>query len=98
MMEEKRHIHTQAYPYRFDVTTYAPDKSSGGRGRFSISISQYVTGSGWDEMNPMVKGNEVMVGFLNKVIQYELLGYQHVGLASKEIKRMLDNIWRDNNA
>ena len=94
-VETKNHVHIQNSPYKFDVTTYAPDKSSEGRGRFSVTVMQYITGSGWDSLNPMVKGNEVMTGFLNQVIMYELMGYKHVGLASKEIERVLENIWNE---
>jgi len=94
MDETKNHVHIQNAPYRFEVTTYAPDKNSNGRGRFSVQVMAYITGSGWDVLNPTVSGNEILQGILNQVTMYELLGYVHVGLGSGEIRRLMENLWK----
>jgi len=93
-VETKNHVHIQNSPYRFDVNTYAPSQHSNGRGRFSICVSHYVTGSGWDALNPKVAGNEIVEGIANLVSMYEAMGYQHVGMGSSQIREWMKNTWK----
>ncbi len=96
------HVHIQSNPYRFQATTYAPvqevDKLTGkktcGRGRFSVETMIYISGVGWDVVDITNTDNDFLVGLYRYVKMHEdLLGYEHVGKSSTEMKNMLENLW-----
>ena len=91
----REHVHIQNYPIRLDVNPYAPSKSQLGRAtsKFSVGSMQYVPGMGWDNVNPLVKGNDFIMTFYYKVKAYEMLGYEHVGNTSAELKRDFKSNW-----
>ena len=91
----RTHIHTQKYTYRFQSESLAPLKRVGGVGkpRFSVEPMVYVSAVGWEIIDPMASGNELMIGFRNYVRMKEFMGYEHTGLSSDEITTFLTNLW-----
>lgn len=89
--ESKREfVHTQHYPYSFQSSSYAPVKGS-NKGRFAVESKVFVPGMGWDVVNPYVQNNEFWVSFYYYVLGKEIMGYEHVGLSSTEIKNWMQN-------
>jgi len=93
-MEEslRVHEHKQMTKATFHSESYAA-LNKGGKPRFSVEPMIYVTGVGWNDVDPMARGNEFMIAFYNYVRIKELMGYEHTGLTSAEIKTTLENMW-----
>lgn len=89
---KREHIHVQNSPFRFQTVMWAPEKGS-TKARFAIESMVYVTGMGWDIVDPMTQGNEFWIGFRNYVKMKELSGYVHVGLSSDQLTNMMKNLW-----
>lgn len=98
-MEEpsiREHHHIQMNPWQFHSNTYAPvatSKGGTGKTRFSVESSIYFSAVGRDAVDPMNSGNEFMISFRDYVRMKELMGYEHIGLSSREITKMLENLW-----
>lgn len=101
-MEDKRvHEHKQMTKATFHSETLAPirekDSKTGGyiigKPRFSVEPLLYITGVGWEQVDPMARGNEFMIAFYNYVRIKEIMGYEHTGLSSSEIKTTIENMW-----
>lgn len=93
---KREHYHIQGNPFRFQSEALAPipvAKGGTNKPRFSVEPMVYVTAVGWDIVDPMNSGNEMMIGFRNYVRFKELMGYEHTGLSSKEITSVLENLW-----
>ncbi len=91
----REHIHIQKYTFRFHSETLSPivsSKGGSGKPRFSVEPMVYISGTGWEIVNPMETGNEFMIGFRNYVRFKELMGYEHTGLTSEQITNTL-NSW-----
>ncbi len=92
----REHIHIQKYTFRFHSETLSPiltTKGGSGKPRFSVEPMVYISGTGWEIVNPVETGNELMIGFRNYVRMKELMGYEHTGLTSQEITTTLNNLW-----
>ena len=92
----REHRHLQMTKATFHSESYAPVKiKDGGAGkpRFSVEPMIYITGVGWEQVDPMARGNEFMIAFYNYVRIKEIMGYEHTGLKSSEIKQRLENMW-----
>jgi len=86
------HKHLQMTKATFHSESYA-SLVKGGKPRFSVEPMLYITGVGWEQVDPMARGNEFMVAFYNYVRVKETFGYEHTGLTSAEIKIALENMW-----
>lgn len=92
----REHIHTQKYTFRFQSESLAPVKvKDGGSGkpRYSIEDMLYISGVGWEIVDPTASGNEYMLGILKYMRQKELQGYEHTGLSADEYKKKLEELW-----
>lgn len=91
----REHKHIQMTKATFHSETLAPIKTNGiaGKPRFSVEPLIYITGVGWEIVDPMASGNEFMIAFYNYVRIKELMGYEHTGHTSAEIKTILENMW-----
>ena len=92
----REHKHIQMTKATFHSETLAPIKKSDGtkgKPRFSVEPLIYIQGVGWEAVDPMASGNEFMIAFYNYVRIKELMGYEHTGLHSSEIKTVLENLW-----
>lgn len=97
----REHIHIQKYTFRFHSETLSPITSIDpttkakiiGKPRFSVEPMVYISGTGWEIVNPMETGNEFMIGFRNYVRLKEIMGYEHTGLTSDEITNTLNSLW-----
>ena len=58
-----------------------------------MNTSLNIAGVGWEIVDPMASGNEFMIAFYNYVRIKELMGYEHTGYSSAEIKTTLENMW-----
>ncbi|NIT99646.1 MAG: hypothetical protein GWN01_01480 [Nitrosopumilaceae archaeon] len=94
--DRKEHVHSQRYTYRFQHESLAPipiSKGGSGRPRFSVEPMVYFNDYGLDVVDPMTFGNSMLIAFRNYVRSMELMGMEHTGLSSKEITKVLENIW-----
>jgi|APSaa5957512535_1039671.scaffolds.fasta_scaffold262555_1 hypothetical protein len=100
--ESKRvHEHRQMTKATFHSESLAPITTTNpntkvktiGKPRFSVEPLIYITGVGWEQVDPMASGNEFMIAFYNYVRMKEFMGYEHTGLSSAEIKITLENLW-----
>ena len=94
--EIREHRLIQTTKATFHSETLSPIKMVGGRvgkPRFSVEPMVYITGVGWEVVDPMASGNEFMIAFYNYVRIHEMMGYEHTGLSSAEIKQVLENLW-----
>jgi len=92
----REHKHIQMTKATFHSESYAPIKlkdHGSGKPRFSVEPLLYIQGVGWEQVDPMAKGNEFMIAFYNYVRIKELFGYEHTGSTSVEIKQTLENLW-----
>ena len=91
----REHKHIQMTKATFHSETLAPIKKDGvaGKPRFSVEPLIYIAGVGWEIVDPMASGNEFMIAFYNYVRIKELMGYEHTGSTSAEIKITLENLW-----
>lgn len=97
----REHIHINSDKFQFRVETYAPTvhtdiqtkMKTSGKPRFNVEMSEYVSSVGWDNMDIKNVGNEIILGFIKKVEQYETFGYEHNGLSSKELKELYTRLW-----
>lgn len=91
----REYHHTQDVKYKFQMQSYAPGKTLGGKGRtrFSVESMVYITGVGYDIVDVFNSGNELALAFYKYVQFKEFMGYEHLGLTSQEIKNKLENIW-----
>jgi len=92
----REHKHIQMTKATFHSETLAPIKKPDGtrsKPRFSVEPLLYIQGVGWEQVDPMAKGNEFMIAFYNYVRIKELFVYEHTGLTSVEIKQVLENLW-----
>lgn len=90
---KREHVHIQTTKAMFHSETLAPLKGGSGKPRFSVEPTIYIAGLGWDTVDPMNSGNEFIIGFYNYVRSKELMGYEHTGLTSEEIKQTYTNLW-----
>ncbi len=93
MSEERIFTHAQKYPFKFQSKSLAPVKGGSGKARFSVEPMIYITGSGWDIVDFHVKGNEFAIGFWKYVRSKELVGLEHTGDTSDQIKATLEKLW-----
>lgn len=100
-MEEpsiREHHHIQANPWNFKSNTYAPisiQKGGTGKTRFSVETSIYFSAVGRDVVDPMNSGNEFLRAFRDYVRTHEVVyGYEHIGLSSDKITKVLENLWK----
>ena len=102
-MEKKEITMVQGHPYRFQSNTYAPVQTTdpitkqkkSGKGRFSVEIMTYVSGVGWDVLDISNVDGELLLGLYKYVKMHEdILGYDHVGNSSEQIKNLLENVWQ----
>src|SRR5690348_16906322 len=93
-LEKKEHIHTQHYPYRFQSTLWAAPKGGDGRAIFGVESMTYITGSGWNEVDPFEQNNKFIIAFINYVKTKELMGYKHAGKSSLELENYFKNLWK----
>ena len=91
-ISKRIHEHIQMTKATFHSESYA-SLVKGGKPRFSVEPMVYVTGAGWNTVDPMARGNEFMIAFYNYVRIKETMGYEHTGLSSSEIKVALENMW-----
>lgn len=87
---------TQKYNFKFKSDPLAPIKSKDGkvgRPRFSIEDMIYISGVGWEIVDPNAAGNEYMKGVLNFIRIKEGQGYEHTGLNSIQYKEYLEQLW-----
>jgi len=90
----REHIHIQKYTFRFQSETLAPLKDDPQkRPRFSIEDMMYISGVGWEIVDPTAIGNEYMIGILNYIRMKEGQGYKHTGLNSIQYKEHLEQTW-----
>lgn len=92
----REHKHLTMTKATFHSESLAPIKiKDGGTGkpRFSVEPMVYITGVGFEQIDPMARGNEFMIGFRNYVRVKELMGYDHTGHTSDQITTMMENIW-----
>ena len=92
----REHKHIQMTKATFHSETLAPIKKADGtkgKPRFSVEPLVYIQGVGWETVDPMASGNEFMIAFYNYVRIKELMGYEHTGFNSSEIKTVLENLW-----
>ena len=91
----REHKHIQMTKATFHSETLAPIKKDGvvGKPRFSVEPLICIAGVGWEIVDPMASGNEFMIAFYNYVRIKELMGYEHTGSTSAEIKTTLENMW-----
>lgn len=88
----REHKHIQMTKATFHSESYAA-LNKGGKPRFSVEPLIYITGVGWEQVDPMGKQNEFMIAFYNYVRIKELMGYEHTGESSATIKVILENLW-----
>ncbi len=88
----REHRHLQMTKATFHSESYAA-LNKGGKPRFSVEPLIYISGVGWEAVDPMARGNEFMIAFYNYVKIKELMGYEHTGLTSVQIKQTLENMW-----
>jgi len=99
MSEDKsyrEHKHIQMTKATFHSESYAPIKLKDGgtnKPRFSVEPLVYITGVGYEQVDPFARGNEFIVGFYHYVLMKEMMGYEHTGLSAKEIKTTFENLW-----
>jgi len=92
----REHRHLQMTKATFHSESLAPLKlpdGTKGKPRFSVEPLIYITGVGWEQVDPMARGNEFMIAFYNYVKLKEMFGYEHTGLSSVEIQQVLENAW-----
>jgi len=93
------HIHINDTKFRFQSSPYAPipvEKGGSGKSRFAVEDMVYITGLGWDVVDVYNSGNEFAIAFYKYIEFKEFMGYEHIGLTSKQIKERLNNVWKDN--
>lgn len=95
--EQRIHIHKHDTKAIFHHETLAPipiEKGGTGKTRFRVEPSVYITGVGWEQIDPMNSGADFMIGMRNYVRTIELLyDYEHLGKSSDEITQTLENLW-----
>lgn len=93
-IREHKHIQmTKATFHHESLAPIATTKGGSGKPRFSVEPMIYITGVGFEQVDPTAKGNEFMIGFLNYVRTMEIMGYEHTGNTSEQIKQIMENIW-----
>lgn len=97
-ISKREHLHTQQYIYRFQSVTWAPEKGRlGAMPKFGVEAMVYVPGMGWDAVNPFVQNSEFILAFYYYVLSKEMMGYEHAGLSSAQIKNRFDTLWEGKN-
>jgi hypothetical protein len=92
----REHKHIQMTKATFHHESLAPilqSKGGSGKARFTVEPMVYITGVGFEQVDPMAKGNEFMIGFLKYVEMMEIMGYEHTGRTSEQIRQYMENIW-----
>ena len=84
---------TKATFHHESLAPILQSKGGSGKPRFSVEPMVYITGVGFEQIDPMAKGNEFMIGFLNYVRMMEIMGYEHTGHSSDEILTYMENMW-----
>jgi len=91
---EHKHINTTKATFHHEsLAPILQTKGGSGKPRFSVEPMIYITGVGFEQVDPMARGNEFMVGFRDYVRMMEVMGYQHTGHTSDEITTVMENIW-----
>ncbi len=92
----REHKHIQMTKAYFHSETLAPLKMADGtkgKPRFSVEPTVYISGVGWEAVDPMASQNEFMIAFRDYVRVKELFGYEHTGLSADQITTVMENLW-----
>ena len=89
-------IHVKKQQYMIHSEPYAPisiEKRGTGKPRFSIEVSVWIEGGGWDKVDPRTYGNELIMGIILFIEMKESLGYEHTGSSAEKIKKLYTEKW-----
>lgn len=93
----REHRHIQSRPWHFQSNSYAPlstNRGGTGKARFTVEINSYLDSVGWEAFDLTNVGSEMLVAIVKYIQLHErLLGYEHIGNSSADMKKMLENIW-----
>ena len=97
-MDNDVKIHVKKQQYMIHSESYAPiplEKRGTNKPRFSIEVSVWVEGGGWDKVDPRTYGNELIMGIYKFVLTKEMMGYEHTGYSSEKIKDVFIDKWEN---
>ena len=89
----REHKHIQTTKASFHHECFAPAKGT-DVARFAVEPSVYITGVGFEQVDPMARRNEFMIGSRDYVRMIELIyGYKHLGNSSEQMSQVMENLW-----